>query len=251
MAGHSKWANIKHKKARQDAARGKLFAKLSKEIFVAVREGGPDPDTNTRLRLALSKAKDNNMPNDNIERAIKKGSGDMDGVNYEQVTYEGYGPEGVAVMVDVLTDNRNRTAADIRHIFSKNGGNLGETGCVSFMFDRKGYLVIDREQTDMDEDDLMLLAIEAGAEDVSADETSYEIKTEPEDFEEVRRKLTEEGLRFTSAEVTMIPQNTVSVSEENAEKVLKLMNALEDNDDVQNVYANFDIEDGVMEKLNA
>lgn len=163
MAGHSKWANIKHKKARQDAARGKLFAKLSKEIFVAVREGGPDPDTNTRLRLALSKAKDNNMPNDNIERAIKKGSGDMDGVNYEQVTYEGYGPEGVAVMVDVLTDNRNRTAADIRHIFSKNGGNLGETGCVSFMFDRKGYLVIDREQTDMDEDDLMLLAIEAGA----------------------------------------------------------------------------------------
>lgn len=250
MAGHSKWANIKHKKARQDEARGKLFAKLSKEIFVAVRQGGSDPDTNTRLRLALSKAKDNNMPNDNIDRAIKKATGNLEGVEYEEIVYEGYGPEGVAVMVDVLTDNRNRTAPDVRHIFSKNGGNMGETGCVSFMFDRKGWITINRSETETEEEELMLTAIEAGAEDVQAEEEMFEIKTAPEDYEEVKNALQEEGLPITSSEVTMIPQNTVNVSEDNAEKVIRLMHALEDNDDVQNVYSNVEIDEAVMEQLN-
>ncbi|GAB7386530.1 YebC/PmpR family DNA-binding transcriptional regulator [Bacillaceae bacterium] len=250
MAGHSKWKNIQHRKGRQDAARGKLFTKISKEIYVATRQGGPDPNTNPRLRAALNKAKAANMPSDNIERTMKKALGEVEGLTYEEITYEGYAPGGVAVMVEVLTDNRNRTAAEVRHIFSRNGGNLGESGCVAFMFERKGMITIDRQETDAGEDDVMMAALDAGAEDFKATEDSYEIITSPEEFEAVKEKLEREGFPLSSAEVTMLPQNTVKVSGEEAQKVLKLMDALEDNDDVQNVYANFDIDDDEMRKWN-
>ncbi len=243
MAGHSKWKNIQHRKGRQDALRGKLFAKLAKEIYVAARQGDPDPANNTRLRLAISKAKDNNMPNDNIERAIKKASGNQQHENYDEITYEGYGPEGIAIMVEALTNNRNRTAADVRHIFSKRGGNLGESGCVSWMFERKGILVLDKSQVELDEEELMLLALESGADDIETTEKHYEITTAPEHFEEVKKKLSEEGLRFQSSEITFLPTNKVMISGEKIKDVLQLIEALEDHDDVQNVYANFDVDE--------
>lgn len=247
MAGHSKWKNIQHRKNRQDAARGKIFTKLSREIYVAARQGGGDPDTNQRLRLAISKAKAANVPNDNIERTLKKALGEVAGANYEEVTYEGYGPAGVAVLVEVLTDNRNRAAADIRHIFSKFGGNLGEAGCVAWMFSRKGSLSVDREQTNLDEDSVMMLALEAGAEDIVVGADSYDITTSPEDFEMVKETLESDGLPFSAAEIAMIPHNTVQLTGEDVSQMLKLLDALEDNDDVQNVYANFDFDDAQLE----
>ncbi|SMO38323.1 YebC/PmpR family DNA-binding transcriptional regulator [Melghirimyces algeriensis] len=250
MAGHSKWKNIQHRKGRQDALRGKLFAKLSREIMVAAREGGGDPDQNQRLRLAISKARSQNMPNDNIERAIKRGTGEEAGGNYESVTYEGYGPGGVAVMVEALTDNRNRTAADLRHLFSKSGGNLGESGCVAWMFDRKGLLVVDRKTVDLDEEDMLLQALEAGAEDLETGADTFEVITSPDQFEDVKHALEKEKFSFTASEVTMVPQNTVKLTGDHVSKILQLMEALEDHDDVQNVYANFEIDDVVQEKEN-
>ncbi|SFJ41366.1 YebC/PmpR family DNA-binding transcriptional regulator [Thermoflavimicrobium dichotomicum] len=243
MAGHSKWKNIQHRKGRQDALRGKIFAKLAREIYVAAKQGDKDPANNTKLRLAIAKAKAQNMPNENIERAIKKAAGGNSSEQYEQITYEGYGPGGIAVMVEALTDNRNRTAADIRHIFSKRGGNLGETGCVSWMFERKGLLVLDRSEVNMDEEELLLLALESGAEDFETTEKAYEITTAPEKFEEVKQALEEAGLTFTTAEVTFIPSNKVHVQGEIIKDVFNLIEALEDHDDVQNVYTNFDIDD--------
>ncbi len=249
MAGHSKWSNIKHRKGKQDAVRGKIFTKISKEIFAAVKNGGDDPATNARLRSALIKARAANMPNDNIERTVKKASGDMDGIVYEEITYEGYGPGGVAVLVEALTDNKNRSAAEVRLAFNKNNGNLGESGCVSYMFDRKGLLIVKRAATNMSEDELMLEAIEAGAEELDTTEEAFEITTAPEEFETVKDVLEGQGLQFETAEVTMIPQTTTSLDEEEAEKMLKLIDMLEDNDDVQNVYHNFDISDELLEKL--
>lgn len=241
MAGHSKWANIKHRKGKQDAKRAKIFTKLTRAIIVAAREGGADPEYNTALKNAIEKAKAANMPNDNIERAIKKGAGELDGVNYEEITYEGYGPGGIAVLVEVLTDNRNRTASDIRHYFSKFGGNLGSTGCVSFMFDRKGVLIIEKEDG-IDEEELMMQAIEAGAEDFITEEEYFEITTSPEDFASVRDSLKEAGYNFTTAEISFIPQNTSKLTDEDDIKnMTKLIDALEDNDDVQNVYHNWDM----------
>lgn len=249
MAGHSKWKNIQHRKGRQDAIRGKMFAKLSREIMVAAREGGADPGQNQRLRLAVTKARSQNMPNDNIERAIKRGTGEEGGSNYEAVTYEGYGPAGAAVMVEALTDNRNRTAADIRHIFSKRGGNLGESGCVAWMFERKGFLRIERNTTDAEEDEVLMLALEAGAEDFEATPDAFEVTTAPENFENVKNEMETEGFHLSTAEVTMIPTNTVEISGESVPKILGLIEALEDHDDVQNVYANFNIDEVELAKL--
>lgn len=249
MAGHSKWHNIRHRKGQQDAVRSKLFAKLSREIFVAAREGGEDPDTNPRLKLAIHKAKAANMPNENIDRALKKAAGKLEGENYEEITYEGYGPAGVAVMVDVLTDNRNRAAAEIRHTFSKHGGNLGEAGSVSWMFSRKGLLIVERASVELDEDTLMLLALEAGAEDFVPSADSFEIITSVEEFEKVKETMEAQGLTFSTAEITQIPKNTVAVEGEEAVQTMRLMEALEDNDDVQNVYANYDIDEAQMESL--
>ncbi|WP_091736259.1 YebC/PmpR family DNA-binding transcriptional regulator [Marininema mesophilum] len=246
MAGHSKWKNIQHRKGRQDALRGKIFAKVSREITVAARNGS-DPELNQRLRLAIAKARANNMPNDNIERAIKKGSGEEGGGDYETIMYEGYGPGGVAVMVEALTDNRNRTAADVRHIFSKRGGNLGEAGCVSWMFSRQGLLVIEKEQTNATDDNLLLLALEAGAEDVEVTADTFQITTAPESFEEVKETLESKGEVFTTAEVTMLPENTVELTGDLIDNMLALIDALEDNDDVQNVYANFEADDADWE----
>ncbi|WP_054949052.1 YebC/PmpR family DNA-binding transcriptional regulator [Numidum massiliense] len=251
MAGHSKWKNIQHRKNRQDAARGKTFTKISREIFVAARQGGGDPSANQRLRLAVSKAREANMPNDNIERTIKKALGALDGVTYEEITYEGYGPAGVAVLVEVLTDNRNRTAADVRHIFSKHGGNLGASGCVAWMFARKGTLVVNRADTTLDEDHLLMLALEAGAEDFAAEEETYDVTTAPEQFEQVKEALSEEGVTFARAEIAMEPENTVTLSGDDATKMLKLIDALEDNDDVQNVYANFELDEEALQQHSA
>ncbi|MDK2919850.1 MAG: hypothetical protein PWQ37_2583 [Candidatus Petromonas sp.] len=243
MAGHSKWANIKHRKGKQDAKRAKIFTKLGRYIMVAAREGGSDPEYNPALKTAIEKAKAANMPNDNIERAIKKGAGELEGVNYEEITYEGYGPSGVAVFVEVLTDNKNRTAADVRHYFTKCGGNLGANGCVSFMFDRKGVLIIDREEG-MDEEEVMLQAIEAGAEDFTIEEEYFEITTSPEDFITVRDELKEAGYKFSTAELSYIPQNYQKLeSKEDIKNMNKLIDLLEDNDDVQNVYHNWDMPD--------
>ncbi|MGI8316018.1 YebC/PmpR family DNA-binding transcriptional regulator [Halobacillus mangrovi] len=250
MAGHSKWSNIKHRKGAQDAKRGKLFMKLAREIFMAAKEGGGDPDTNPTLRLAIDKARSNNMPNDNVDRAIKKATGDLEGVNYEEYTYEGYGPGGVAVMVKVLTDNKNRTAADVRHAFNKNDGNLGENGCVSFMFNRQGYLVIDRNSADIDEESLMLEAIEAGAEEMETTDEQFEIYTETEAFSDVKADLEESGYAFKTAEVTMIPETYTFLEEEGVEKMLKLIDMLEDNDDVQEVYHNLDADEEVLDRLS-
>ncbi|WP_281658281.1 YebC/PmpR family DNA-binding transcriptional regulator [Halobacillus sp. Cin3] len=250
MAGHSKWSNIKHRKGAQDAKRGKLFMKLAREIFMAAKQGGGDEETNPALRIAVDKARSNNMPKDNIERAVKKATGDLEGVNYEEFTYEGYGPGGVAVMVKVLTDNKNRTAGEVRHAFSKNDGNLGENGCVAFMFNRSGYLVIDRSTTDADEEDVMLQVIEAGAEEMETTEESFEIYTEPEAFSVVKAALEEEGYSFSTSEVTMIPETYTELDEEGVEKMLKLIDMLEDNDDVQEVYHNLDADEAVLEKLS-
>jgi len=250
VSGHSKWANIKHKKARTDEKKGKIFTKVAKEIIIAAREGGGDPEGNARLKAVIQKAKSVNMPNENIVRAIKRGTGEIGGSNIEEFAYEGYGPGGVALMVAVMTDNRNRTAADIRHLFSKYGGNMGEAGCVSWMFKKKGLMTVSREELAMDAEDFMLLAIEAGAEDVREDSGVLEVITAPEDFEAVKENLEKEGIRFDSAELSMVPENSVEVNDaETARKVLKLVDILEDHDDVQEVYANFSIPDDIMEKV--
>lgn len=248
MAGHSKWANIKRRKARADAEKGKIFTKVAREIIVAARESGPDMETNFRLRLAVQKARDNNMSNDSIQRAISRGAGELEGESYDQVNYEGYASGGVAVLLDVLTDNRNRTVAEIRHLFSRHGGNLGESGCVSWMFQRKGLFIVKKENLSVDEDDLMLMALEAGAEDVTEEDDTYSIITTTELFEEVKEYLQKQGLALESSEVTMLPQNTVDIDNpDEARRILSLMEALEDNDDVQNVYANFEIPETLMQ----
>jgi len=246
MAGHSKWANIKHRKGAQDAKRGKIFTKLIKEITVAAKIGGADMDSNARLRIAVDKAKQSNMPKDNIDRAVKKGTGDLDGVTYEEGTFEGYGPGGVAVLVEFMTDNRTRTVADVRHIFTKHNGNLGVSGSVAFMFDRKGMITL-VEGTDFDA--VFEAALEAGAEDVKDEDGVIEVITAPGDFEQVRDALTAKGLTFETAEITMLPQNSTAVEGKNAEQLMKMIDKLEDNDDVQNVYANFDISDEEMEAI--
>lgn len=248
MSGHSKWHSIRHKKGIVDKKRGKMFSKLIKEITVAARLGDPDPDTNPRLRTAVQNAKAANMPKDNIERAIKKGAGGQAGADFEEITYEGYGPGGVAVMVESLTDNRNRTVADIRYIFSKNAGNMGETGCVGWMFEKRGIIIVDKEGTD--EDSLLGTALEAGAIDVNDEGISFEIVTEPADFDTVRDAVLDKSFKIINAEISMFPVNTVPLDGKEAVKMLKLMDALEDNDDVQRVFANFDIPDEIMEELN-
>jgi YebC/PmpR family DNA-binding regulatory protein len=242
MSGHSKWANIKRKKGANDAVRGKITTKIGREITVAVRMGGSDPVGNMRLKLALTKAKANNIPKDNIQRAIQKGLGGADGSNYEELIYEGYGPAGTAVMLDIMTDNRNRTAADIRHLFSKNGGNLGETGCVGWMFQKKAVFIIDREAYD-DEENLMMLALEAGADDFKAQEDSFEITADPKDFDAIAKALEDNNIETVEAEVTMMPDTTVTLTGKDADTVMKLIDALEEHDDVQNVYANYDIDE--------
>ncbi|NOX37289.1 MAG: YebC/PmpR family DNA-binding transcriptional regulator [Calditrichaeota bacterium] len=249
MAGHSKWANIRFRKERQDAKRGKIFTKLIKEITIAARMGGGDPAANPRLRTAIQNAKAANMPMKNIENAIKKGTGELPGVVYEEVTYEGYGPGGVAMYIVCTTDNKNRTVAEIRHLLNKYGGNLGESGSVSWMFDKKGLIRVKR--ANYDEEELMLLAIDAGAEDFRVEDEFYEIYTDFKELDAVRSQLEEQGIHIESAEITFIPQSTVRLEGKQAEQMLKLMEALEDNDDVQNVYANFDIDEAVMEKLQA
>jgi YebC/PmpR family DNA-binding regulatory protein len=249
MSGHSKWANIKHRKGRQDAVKGVVFTKLGREIIVAAKAGGGNPEANFRLKIAITKAKAVNMPNDNIKRAIEKGAGGADGTNYEELTYEGYGPGGTAVMVKAMTDNRNRTAGEIRHIFSKNGGNLGETGCVGWMFKEKGLLTIDKEDCKHSVDDLILLALELGAEDLQ-DGESIEIVTNPESFQSVKEGMEKEGVVFSDGEITMIPDTSVVVTDlEQAKFVLRMMEALEDHDDVQNTYTNFDVPDEIADKL--
>ncbi|MFO7965120.1 MAG: YebC/PmpR family DNA-binding transcriptional regulator [Desulfobacterales bacterium] len=245
MSGHSKWSTIKHKKGAADARRGKIFTKLIKEITVAARMGGGDPDANPRLRTAIAAAKAENMPKDNIERGIKKGTGELEGVSYEESVYEGYGPGGAAVFVESLTDNKNRAVADIRHIFSKAGGNLGENGCVSWMFDKKGYFVVEKDS--VDEDTLMETALESGAEDVREDDGSYEVITDPEDFEAVKTAIEKAGIAYVAAEVTMLPQTTTSLEGKDAEKMVRMMEALEDCEDVQKVYTNADIPDDILE----
>ncbi len=247
MAGHSKWANIKHRKASVDAKRGKVFTKLIRELTVASKEGGPDADSNPRLRAAIQTAKGQNMPNDTIERAIKRGSGDMDGVVYQEVYYEGYGPGGSAVYVQALTDNKNRTVAAVRSLFNKNGGNLGETGCVSWIFEMKGRITFSGES--VTEDQLFEIAIDAGAEDVAAEDNDLVVITNTDDFENVKTALKDSGLEYTSAEVTMVPQSNVKIDGKEAERMIRLMEALEDSDDVQNVYANFDISEELLEAL--
>lgn len=241
MSGHSKFANIKHKKEKNDAAKGKIFTIIGREIAVAVKEGGPDPNNNSRLRDVIAKAKANNMPNDTIDRGIKKAAGDANAVNYEFVSYEGYGPNGTAIIVDALTDNKNRTAANVRSAFTKGYGNVGTPGCVSYMFDKKGQIIIDKEECDLEADDLMMTALDAGAEDFSEEEDSYEILTDPEAFSQVRQKLEDEGIAMASAEVTMIPQTWVELTDETAIKNLqKTLDLLEEDDDVQAVYHNWE-----------
>ncbi len=243
MAGHSKFANIKHKKAKNDAAKGKIFTKIGREIAVAVKQGGADPSLNRKLADVIAKAKSNNMPNDTITRSIKRAAGEGDSVNYEYITYEGYGPSGVAVIVETLTDNKNRTAANVRAAFTKGNGNMGTTGCVSFMFDQKGQIVIEKEATDMEEDELMMLAIEAGADDFEAEEEGYTITTAPEAFADVHTALEAAGIEMVEAEVTMVPQTwTTLTSEADIKAIHKMLDLLEDDDDVQNVYHNWDEE---------
>jgi YebC/PmpR family DNA-binding regulatory protein len=246
MSGHSKWHTIKHKKGALDAKRGKIFTKMIKEITVAARTGGSgDVDSNARLRKAVNDAKAQNMPNDTIDRAIKRGMGELDGVNYDEITYEGYGPNGVAVMVETMTDNRNRTVAELRHIFSKNGGNLGESGSVAWMFDKKGYIVVDKAAKS--EDELFEIAIEAGADDMQDEGDVFEILTMPDNFEAVSDAIKKAGIQPQVSEVSMIPQTYVALTGADARTMMKLYDALEDNDDVQKVYANFDIDESEME----
>ena len=240
MSGHSKWSTIKHKKAAADAKRGKIFTRLIKEITIAARAGGGNPEFNPRLRTAIADAKSSNMPAANIERAIKKGTGELEGMTLEEVIYEGYGPGGVAVLAEVITDNRNRTASEIRKIFSKNNGNLGEQNCVAWMFETKGVIVLDKKE--VDEEKLMDVALDAGAEDISDDEDSWEVTTDPSTFNAVQEALDKAGIKYESAKIDKIPQNTVAVEGKAAVQALRLAEALEDHDDVQNVYANFDID---------
>ena len=241
MSGHSKFANIKHKKEKNDAAKGKIFTIIGREIAVAVKEGGPDPANNSRLRDVIAKAKANNMPNDTIDRGIKKAAGDANSVNYEYVSYEGYGPSGTAIIVDALTDNKNRTAANVRNAFTKGKGNVGTPGCVSYMFDKKGQIIIDKENCDMDADDLMMAALDAGAEDISEEEDSFEIITDPDSFSEVRQALEDAGIEMASAEVTMIPQTYVELTDEqDLYCINKILDLLDADDDVQQVYHNWD-----------
>jgi YebC/PmpR family DNA-binding regulatory protein len=248
MSGHSKWATIRHKKGAADAKRGKVFTRLIKELMVAARMGGGNQDGNPRLRAAVLAAKAENMPKDNIDRAIKKGTGELEGVNYEEFSYEGYGPAGVAILIDIMTDNRNRAASEIRHVFSRNNGNLGEAGCVAWMFNKKGSIVLDKKI--MAEEELMELALDAGAEDVQDQDDQFEVITAPEQFLTVKSVFDEKGIKYDLAEVTMAPQTTVKIEDaKTAQQILKLMDALEDQDDVQNVYANFDIPDQIMESL--
>ena len=241
MSGHSKFANIKHKKEKNDAAKGKIFTIIGREIAVAVKEGGPDPANNSRLRDVIAKAKANNMPNDTIDRGIKKAAGDANSVNYEYVSYEGYGPSGTAIIVDALTDNKNRTAANVRNAFTKGKGNVGTPGCVSYMFEKKGQIIIDKENCDMDADDLMMAALDAGAEDFSEEEDSFEIITDPDSFSEVRQALEDAGIEMASAEVTMIPQTYVELTDEqDLYCINKILDLLDADDDVQQVYHNWD-----------
>ncbi len=249
MSGHSKWSTIKHKKGKEDARRGKIFTKLIKEITIAARMGGGDLNGNPRLRSAVLAAKAENMPKDNIERAIKKGTGELPGVAYEEATFEGYGPGGTAVLVEILSDNRKRTVADIRHIFAKNGGSLGEAGCVSWMFEKKGMIVFEKEK--VDEEKLMNIALEAGAQDVRETDKEFEVLTESTVFERVKNRLGEEGLAPSYAEITMVPQSTLRLAGKEAQQMVRLMESLEDSDDVQHVFANFDISDEEMEQLSA
>lgn len=241
MSGHSKFANIKHKKEKNDAAKGKVFTKLGRELAVAVKEGGPDPNTNSKLKDVIAKAKANNMPNDTIDRSIKKAAGDANSVNYEFVTYEGYGPNGTAIIVEALTDNKNRTASNVRNAFTKGNGNVGTQGCVSFMFDRRGQIIIDKEECDMDADELMMLALDAGAEDFNEEDDSFEILTDPDSCGQVSEVLSEAGIPLAQAEVTMIPQTWVELTDEkDIKSINKTLDLLDEDDDVQMVYHNWD-----------
>ncbi len=248
MAGHSKWANIKHRKGAQDAKRGKIFTKIIKEITVAAREGGDDPDTNPRLRTAVNKARSNNMPNDNIERAIKKATGNLEGVTYEEIRYEGYGPGGVAIMVDALTDNKNRTTPEIRTSFNKNGGNMGESGCVNYLFDRKGLIIIEAGQ--ISEDEAMELLLEFDVEDIKSEDDNIEVTTSTDSFNEVSEMLMNKEYKLIMNEITFIPQTTINLDEQKGAQCLRLLEVLEDLDDVQNVYSNVDITDEIMQKIS-
>ena len=243
MSGHNKWSTIKNKKAKTDAARGKIFTKIGRELAVAVKTGGPDPASNSKLRDVIAKAKANNMPNDNINRTIKKYSGDMGDVNYEENTYEGYGPGGVAMIIETLTDNKNRTVSDVRHALAKNGGSLGNSGCVGWMFEKKGLIVIEDEDAELDEDEVTMAALEAGAEDIEANDGVYEITTDPAEFSQVREALEGMGYTFASAEITMIPNTTTAVDADTAKSINNILDMLDDNDDVQNVYHNADLPD--------
>ena len=249
MSGHSKWQNIKIRKQAQDAKKSKVFAKLSREIIVAAKEGGGDPDSTNRLRLAIERGRAAGLPQDNVKRAIQRGTGDVEGMTFESAVYEGYAPGGVAVMVQILTDNRNRAVSELRSIFGKHGGNLGEANCVAWLFARKGIIIVPQESAS--EERVLEIVSEAGAEDVQADDSSYEISTAPEDLERVKKALEENDVPFESAEVTMVPQNRVTLAEKQAQQVLRLMDALEEQDDVQQVYANFDIPDRIMEAIAA
>ena len=242
MSGHSKWANIKHKKGKADAARGAATTKISREITTAVRLGGADPTGNMRLKLALQKARENNIPKDNIQRAIQKGQGALEGASYEEVTYEGYGTAGVALLVEAMTDNRNRTAAEMRHIFSKHGGNMGESGCVSWMFHKKGLVLIDKAP-ELSEEDLLAIVLEAGAEDMDSEGEQYEVTCAPDDFEGLLNAMEKAGIKWDSAEISMIPETTIALEGDDAAKLMRLVDALEEQDDVQNVYGNFDVPD--------
>lgn len=249
MSGHSKWATIKHKKSKADIERGKIFSKLIREITTAAKIGGGDPASNPRLRTAIESARSKNMPTDNIERAIKKGTGELPGVSYEEVEYEGYGPGGVAIIVKVLTDNKNRTTAEMRHIFSRYGGNLGSAGCVAWQFSPKGIIIIPRAGND--EDKIFSIALDAGAEDIKTDENSYTVITPSENFDKVKKQFEKEKIQYNHAELTRLPQNTVSLDEKTAERVLKMYETLEEHEDVQKVFANFDIAEEIMERLSA
>lgn len=247
MAGHSQWANRKHRKARQDAKRGKLFSRLGREIMIAAREGGGDPDANARLRMAIERARQASLPADNIERAIKRGTGELEGQSFEELMYEGYGPGGAALLIQIVTDNRNRTASEVRHLFSKHGGNLSEKGSVAWMFERKGLLYVERSEVTMDEEELMLASIEAGAEDFRSNDEGFEIITSVDDLESVRTELEEAGVnKFSTVELTQLPVNQVAVDGKEAEQLLRLLDALEDHDDVQSLYSNFDISEELL-----
>ena len=240
MSGHSKFANIKHKKEKNDAAKGKIFTRIGKELMIAVKEGGPDPNNNSKLRDVIAKAKANNMPNDTIDRSVKKAAGDSNAANYVVATYEGYGPSGTAIIVECLTDNKNRTAANVRSAFTKGGGSIGTQGCVSFMFDKKGQIIIDKEECSMDADELMMTALDAGAEDFAEEEDSFEILTAPSEFETVRQTIENAGIAMAQAEVTMIPQNYVELTaEDDIKKITRILDMLDEDDDVQNVYHNW------------